>query len=194
MVWLFRYESDANMLIEPYAARRFIKGYTSLLLAIGQQTGVSDEYEDLAKLAVLRAYLQANPDSLELAIAALAAQGKALEPDIAHAMRTLRIDHWVYLRSTTQHAIFIDKESKNAYAVLALNDPVNNIVGKGSAMIQAGLCEFEGHYVFDGLVTQVVHLGAGYRRSYADGLAAIKKRGAFHTQCARVGSQLENQS
>jgi hypothetical protein len=182
------------MLIDPYAARRFITGYTSLLLAIGKQIGVSDEHEGLAKLGVMRAYLYANPDALELAIAALAAQGKALEPDVAHAMRTLRIDHWVYLRSTPKHAIFIDKASENAYAVLALNDPLASIVGKGSAMIQAGLCEFEGHYVFDGLVTQIVHLGAGYRRSYTDALAAIKRRGAFHTQCERVESQPENQS
>lgn len=171
------------MLIHPHAARRFITGYKSLLLAIGHQIGVTSEDEGLAKLGILRAHLYENPQVLELAIAHLAATGKVLEPDLAHAMRTLRIAHWVYLRSTTTYALFIDQTSENAYAVLALNDTVASLVGKGSAIIQAGVCEFEGRYVFDGLVSQIIHLGAGYKRSYAAAYATIKTRGAFHRQC-----------
>lgn len=55
--------------------------------------------------------------------------GTAIAPDVQVALKSLRVEQWVYLRSTTRYAIFLAQAAKEAYAVLGLNNSVEEIVG-----------------------------------------------------------------
>jgi len=94
--------------------------------------------------------LKGNPESLKSALTTLEMAGTAIAPDVQVALKSLRIEQWVYLRSTTRYAIFLAQAAKEAYAVLGLNNSVEEIVGTSAVAFKAR--PFAGQYGCDQII------------------------------------------
>lgn len=167
------------MQISPVAAQRFIAGYKALLLHVHAMAKLNKGKSVIADLATARAHLTEHPQNLNAAFLELEADKRGIEDDIATAIRSMRVDHWVYLRHTTRYAVFIDHEITTARAVRALTDPIAAITGKPAVTFKAGVFEFDGCYVCDGIIETPVYLGPGYRATYNAGYAQLRKAGQF---------------
>lgn len=173
--------SSSQPLLGADAALRFIEGYKRVLLEIHRLTSTTKPSRDIVKtLAAARAKFKETPTLLEDAVAALAAAGAAVEPELLQALRSMRLDHWIYLRSTKRHAIFIDSAAENAYAVLGLTETIDDLLGGAAVAFETAILPFAGHYVCDGIVQGPILLGPGYRRDFDAALAQIRKAGRFH--------------
>jgi len=167
------------MLINPVAAQRFIAGYKAILLHVHAAAKLKKGKSVIADLAAARGYLTEHTQNLNAAFTALEAEKCGIEDDIADAIRSMRVDLWVYLRHTTRYAVFIDHEMTTARAVRALTDPIAAITGKPAVTFKAGVFEFDGCYVCDGIIDTPVYLGPGYRATYNDAYAQLRKAGQF---------------
>jgi hypothetical protein len=170
------------MLIDSHQASRFISAYKAVLLELHHLSGEATHADLITNLASARSYLKGYPDSLGGALTTLELAGTAIARDIQQALKSLRIEQWVYLRSTTRYAIFLDPAANDAYAVLGLNNSVEEIVGTSAVAFEAGLFSFAGSYVCDGIIHAPILLGPGYRRQFSTSLADIRKRGRFHAR------------
>ena len=167
--------------LDPEDALRFIEGYKRVLLEIHRRTSRRKPGRDVVKtLAAARGQLKEAPELLEQATSALAASGTPVEPDLLHALHSMQIDRWVYLRSTTRHAIFIDSAAENAYAVRGLTESIDELLGSAAVMFETAIVPFAGSYLCDGIVQGPILLGPSYRRDFNATLARIRKAGRFH--------------
>ena len=169
------------MLIDSHQASRFISEYKTVLLELHNLSGEAMQADIIKNLASARSHLKANPNSLDGVLTALELTGKPISPDIQQALKSLRIEQWVYLRSTTRYAIFLDPSANDAYAVLGLNNSVEEIVGTNAVAFEAGLFSFAGQYVCDGIIQTPILLGPGYKKQFSASLANIRRCGRFHS-------------
>jgi hypothetical protein len=168
------------MVIDPEAAGQFISGYKNLLSEVHRLSGGKPGMELLNMLASAREAVVKEPSLIETAASNLDSAGHALPPDVLEAIRSLRLQRWVYLRDTTKYSIFMDMEGKDAYAVLGLTQRLRDIVGGTGIVLMTGIFHFHGAFVCDGIVSNVIWLGSNYRREYAATFASLKKSGHFH--------------
>ncbi|WP_369942354.1 hypothetical protein [Xanthomonas medicagonis] len=170
------------MLLPREQALRFIEGYKSILFRVlsdadAPRTGSINE-----DLATARALVHANPSLIDAAVTRLTSESDPIEPTVVAAMRTLRFRQWVYLRHTKTFAVFLDKEIKNAYAVRALTTPLNELLDEPPFIFEAGVLEFEGHFICDGLILNPIALGRGYRAELNAAYTSIRKAGNFYAR------------
>lgn len=174
------YPDPQNMLLPREQALRFIEGYKAILLRVLSDTNTPSEGSINESLAEARTLGHAEPNLIEAAIAGLASEDKTVAPTVVAAIRSLRVSQWVYLRHTKTFAVFLDKEIKHAYAVRALTTPLNELLDEPPFAFEAGLLEFEGNFICDGLVLNPVALGPGYRSQLKTAYTLIRKAGNFH--------------
>ena len=98
------------------------------------------------------------------------------------ALEGLEVRQWVYLRDTQIHSILIDSTADRAFGVLGLTQGIQDIVGGTGLIMEAGLVRYCGRYVCDGVISQPVWLGSGYRRSWNEKFKEIKVLGQFHVK------------
>ena len=169
------------MTIEPHSAYHFIEGYKSLLTMVNAQSAEPSGLTGSQLLAHSRQLIANNPARVHSAVEALTQKSEAVPEDVLAAVQSMQTKQWVYLRDTSKYSVFIDPELEKAYAVLGLTQPLKQVLGDSGAMMQTGLMVYRGQYVCDGLFSgQLVWLGAGYRASFSDNLADIKKRKNFY--------------
>ena len=161
---------------------RFIVGYKSVLLRVLADTNAPTSKSINSDLAAARTLVKNNRNLLETALAELAAEGNEVESAVVAAIRSMRVDIWLYVRQTKTFAVFLDKESNNAYAVRALTTQLEQLVDKPPFALETGVFEFEGHFVCDGLVQNPVALGPGYRARLTAADSQIRKSGRFHAR------------
>ena len=94
-------------------------------------------------LATAREAANANPALVNAAAASLQVSGQAVFPDVLQAVKSLRLKQWIFLRDTTTHSIFVEPEGTEAYAVLALTNPIRDIVGGSAVAIKTGASSIE---------------------------------------------------
>jgi hypothetical protein len=169
------------MLLEPNLASVFMQDYIGLMAEIY----VSDpEHEKRATVLEIvasgRARYAADPKRLDAAIAAAAARRKPLATEVAEAVRKMQLKKWIFLRDTNRHSLFLDPEGNAAYGVLGLTQRIRDIVGGSGAILETALLPYRGRFVCDGVITEVLWLGANYRKSFAALFSRLKKSGAFH--------------
>jgi hypothetical protein len=171
------------MVVDPPSAAHFIAGYTRLLSEVHRQSGGKPYKQLLEMLAAAREAVNANPALISAAATSLEASGQAIPSDVLHAVETLRFKQWVFLRDTTTHSVFIEPDANEAYAVLGLTDRIRNIVGGSAVAIQAGVVEYRGRFVCDGLVGNPIWLGSNLKKEFNAALSHLKKKGRFHVAC-----------
>jgi hypothetical protein len=170
-----------SMLLDPESAKCFIAGYSAVLLEILRNIKVRTTSNLIGDLAKARGYFKNHPAAIDDALRTLHDRGHPIQPRVGAAIRSIQVDRWVYLRSTTRYAVFIDSKADNAYAVLGLTDPIDAITGGQSVAFEAGVVEIDGAYVCDGVVQGPVYLGPGLRRQFNASLAEMRRSGRFRT-------------
>lgn len=172
------------MLLPREQAFRFIDGYKAVLLRILKDTNTPTTRSINNDLTSARTLVKADRGLLEAALSELADEGNSVEPAVTLAIRSLRIEQWVYLRHTKTFAAFLDTKVENAYAVRALTTPLNELLDEPPFTFEAGLLEFEGRFICDGLVLNPIALGSGYRSQLNSAYAQLRKDGKFHARAA----------
>lgn len=172
------------MLLPRDQALRFIEGYKTVLLRVLADTQTPRTASMTQDLADARALVCSDPKLIDAALVELASEGQAVEPTVVAALRTLRLNRWIYLRHGKTFAVFLDKESKSAYAVRALTTPLNELFDEPPLLLETGVLEFENHFICDGLVLNPVLVGPGYRAQLNTAYARIRKEGNFHARPA----------
>ena len=173
------------MIIDPLAAAKFIAAYKALLLEIdsaGPEGGRSDNLTK--RLVAARSRFSSEPSLTEEALAALKSKSPAVEPEIVESLRSLEVAKWVFLRDTKIHSIFVHPSDRRAYGVLGLNDRIRDIVGGTGVLIEAGLVQYGGRFVCDGLISRILWLGKNYRTDFNHTYHAIKSEGRFYSRYA----------
>ncbi len=170
--------SKPGALLDPAAAAAFIDGYKRFLLTVPNDDR-ADEGSGLKTLVNSRDRIAKNPELLRR----LLAQATSAMPDrdgpVLQAIRSLRVANWVYLRETRSFAIFLDPSGDSALGVRALTQRIRDIVGTSGVFLETGIVRYCGHYVCDGLVSGVVHLGRNYLQSFTTAYRELRTRGRF---------------
>ncbi|HLK55572.1 MAG TPA: hypothetical protein VKU00_03360 [Chthonomonadaceae bacterium] len=170
------------MVINPKDAKQFISCYTKLLAEVHLLSNGERRVELLPMLAAARDAVVANPSLIEAAALSLEYAGDALPEELLHAVQSLMLKRWVYLRDTTKYSVFMDLDGQEAYAVLGLTQPIRELVGGTAVVLKIGVLHYKDAFICDGIVSEVIRLGTNYRREYADLFAKLKKSGHFHTR------------
>ena len=171
------------MVIDPESADTFIAGYKMLLSEAHRLAGGRSSPNLLRTLASGREAVRANPELLGQAVACLEESGERLSSDVRRAMGSLRLRQWVYLKDTTKYSIFIAPEENEAFGVVGLTDRIRNILGGAAVTFRAGVVEYQGKYVCDGILESHMWLGPNYKREYNSMFAALKREGRFRVAC-----------
>jgi hypothetical protein len=166
-------------LLDPVAADAFIAGYKRVLLRVA---GNTREGRDVLETLV-RARHRAAENAALLDQAFNAETTPPVDPAVCRAIRTLRIDDYVYLKDTKDYAIFIQASGNSAFGVVGLTERIRDIVGASGVMIETGLVRYRGRFVCDGLVSRLVYLGPGYRKNYGAVYRDLRTQGRFQVEC-----------
>lgn len=162
----------------------FIDGYKAVLLEIFSTAGNRRTKNVINDLADARSYAAINAEALDSAIVTLKARGELLSAEVEDAILSLKVGRWFHLRHTTRYALLLDEAVENAYAVKALTNPLHEIVGAKAVSFEAGVVEYKGQYVCDGIVLNPLYLGPGMRESLKKAYARIKGAGRFRASTA----------
>ncbi|MGX2042228.1 hypothetical protein ACWJKU_19175 [Methylocaldum sp. MU1018] len=131
-------------------------------------------------LAAAREKYMSDRSLLDKALAVLKATSVSVPDEVVSAIRSLEFEKWIYIKDTRAYSIFIHPTGKAAYGVLGLTDRVRNIIGGSGAVIKTGVVLYVGHYVTDGIVSNVVWLGPHYKKDFSGVLASLRNQGVFH--------------
>jgi len=165
-----------SLCIAPANAKRFIDGYQSLLESIHLHHGLPKQDRVVTRLAAARDFALTQPGGLA---AELARSGLPLEAAVASAISGLRLERWVHVRATPRYSLVLDAQCSQGYAVKSLTTPLPELTGESSFAARFGLTAFEGQWLSDGLLSDLVVLGAGLRRELSDRLRELKALGQF---------------
>ena len=173
-----------TMLLPRDQALRFIEAYKAVLLRVLSNTKTPTTNSVNNDLATARSLAREDRGLIESAFTDLAAEGNPIESAVVEAIRSMKVDQWLYMRQTKTFAVFLDKDASCAYAVLALTTPLHQLVGEPPFAMKIGLFEYEGKFVCDGLALNPVALGPGYRNQLTAAYSHIRKAGNFraHTE------------
>ena len=168
------------MVVESHAAADFIQGYTMLMVTIYKLSAMKEQLPLIEIIATAREKYLADRALLEEALANLKSQAKTIVPEVLHAVRTLEVKKWIYLKDTKTYSVFIDPTCNVAYAVLGLTDRIRDLVGVSGLMLETGIVKYRGRFVCDGIVQGSVLLGPNYRKDFNAALKSIKRKGHFY--------------
>lgn len=172
------------MLLPRDSALRFIEGYKSVLLRVLAEAGIPRTRSITDDLATARTHAARNPGSIERIVDELQSAEQAIDPSVAAAIKSMQVGQWVYLRHTRTFAVFLDHKLENAYEVRALTTPLNELMDEPPFAFEAGLFEYEGLYVCDGLVLSPVMLGPGYTAQFKAVYTELRRAGRLHARVA----------
>ena len=170
------------MLLPREQALRFINGYKPALLRVLADTNTASTGSINDDLVAARALVHGDKDLFEAALADLATEGTPVEAEVAAAIRSIRVELWIYLKHTKTFAVFLDKEARNAYAVRALTTPLDELLDEPPFALETGVFRFQGLFVCDGLALNPVALGPGYRSQLKAVYSQLRKSGKFHAR------------
>ncbi len=122
------------------------------------------------------------PTLLGQSIARLESRHVRFDREVVTALERLEVRQWVYLRDPKLHSIMIDLSADRAFGVLGLTQGIRDIVGGAGVNIEVELVRYCERYVCDGVISQVVWLRPGYRRSWNETFKEIKATGQFHVK------------
>jgi hypothetical protein len=168
--------------LEPTVANAFIASYKDLLIEIAGRSPALEVPNVLSVLAAAKQRLTEKPALLDEAFAAMKARSARVDEEIVRAIRTLRVTDWVFLRDTKAYSIFVHPAEHEAFGVIGLTEPVRDIAGSSGVAIETGIVRLAGRFVCDGLISRIVHLGPGYRKSFSAVYSTAKAGGRFRVR------------
>jgi hypothetical protein len=171
-----------GVVLDPVGAGTLIAGYKQVLLQLEGTDRRNDE--DILR-ALVRCRHRATEDRmlLERAIDECRGGKQPVNQEVLAAIRTLKVDNWVYLRDTKNYSVFVHGSGDFALGVVGLTQPIRDIVGTSGAAIEFGVVRYQGLFACDGLVSRIVQLGPSFRRSFSDAYRILRMEGKFEAQC-----------
>lgn len=169
------------MHLDPTAGKIFIDGYSQILamvhaLARLERTGSPND-----RLAAARQRLARESEMLDEALDALERRrGILVDEAVVAAIRTLELGRWIYLRDLRHHSIFLHPDGVIGFGVVGLTQRIRDITGGPGCLVEAGVLVYAGQFICDGLITERVALGSGYREEFDRTYKELKAIGAFH--------------
>jgi len=170
------------MHLAPADAQRFIQAYKLLMLEVLGEQEDSITGSVVPLLAKARAKIVGKPALLRKSIVQLEARHAKLDREVVTAIEGLEVRQWVYLRDTKLHSIMIDSTTDRAFGVIGLTQKIRDLVGGTGLFMETGLVRYRGRYVCDGIISQAVWLGSGYRRSWNETFKVLKESGRFYVK------------
>lgn len=168
------------MVVEPAVANRFINEYKRFLLSIYQPESAEDERKrTIEKLHSARKRFMANRGLLDEYLSKLEDGTEPIDRKILLAIRNIEYSRWVYLRDLKSYSIFLKDGGGHGFGVLGLTDEINAITGGPGAVLEAGVFAFDDHYVCDGLIASLAHLGPNIRKSCNELYKELRETGRF---------------
>jgi hypothetical protein len=168
-------------LLDPSTATEFIEGYKRFLLTV-ETADQAAKGGILEILVGARRQIASDPALLRDMLADAKKITPGLGDPVLQAIGTLRVENWVYLKDTRSYAVFMDPTGDFAFGVRALTQRIRDIVGTSGVLLETGIIRYRGHYVCDGLVSGVVHLGRNYLRSFASTYEKLRRQGRFEVE------------
>lgn len=148
------------MVIDPASANRFIIEYKRFLLSIYKRDDQQEEpLRMVDKLASARRMFISNRGLLDNYTSTLEAGIEPVDRKILLAIRNVEFSRWVYLRDLKAYSIFLKDGGGSGYGVLGLTDEINVLTGGAGVVLETGVFALDDHYVCDGLITSLIHLG-----------------------------------
>ena len=167
------------MNLKPHIAQPFISGYQVILFNLAAPRETATRSDFLARLVDGRQQLVEAPAHLDVVLKEVRAKGIHISLPVEQAIRTLRVDNWIYLKDTRYYSVFLDSNEEWGLGVMGLNDRLRDLVGGPGVFMKTGIVEYAGQYVCDGLIEDFVYIGPNYRRSFNDAYQAMRKSGDF---------------
>jgi len=168
------------MVIEPAIANRFISEYKRFLLSIYRPEGADDEGKrTIDKLHSARKRFITDRGLLDEYIRKLEDDTEPIDRKILLAIGSLEYSRWVYLRDLRSYSIFLKDGGGYGFGVIGLTDEISVITAGPGVVLEAGIFAFDDHYVCDGLIASLAHLGTNYRKSYNDLYKELREIGRF---------------
>jgi hypothetical protein len=168
------------VVIDPRSAAVFIADYKRLLSEAHRLARGPALPNLLQTLASGRDAIQTTPGLLSQAVIRLEESGKPLSSEAQRAIEKLRVRQWVYLKDTSKYSIFVAQEEQEAFGVVGLTDPIRRILGGSAVTFRAGVVEYRGRYVCDGLLGSHAWLGPNYKRDFNALFKELRAEGRFH--------------
>src|SRR3990172_1817958 len=154
--------------------------YKRFLLSIYQPESADDERKStIEKLHSARKRFMANRGLLDEYMRKLEDGTEPIDRKILLAIRNLEYSRWVYLRDLTSYSIFLKDGGGYGFGVLGLTDEISVITGGPGAVFEAGGFAVDDHYVCDGLIASLVHLGPNMRKSCNELYKELRETGRF---------------
>jgi len=168
--------------IDTAVADRFILEYKRFLLAIYEPDGEKGEPpQTVEKLHSARKRFIANRGLLDEYLRTLEDGTEPIDRKILLAIKNLEYSRWVYVRDLKNYSIFLRDGGGCGYGVLGLTDELREITGGPGAVLEAGVFAFDDHYVCDGLIASLAHLGPAMRKSFNEVYNELRETGRFQT-------------
>lgn len=168
------------MLIDPDLANRFMREYKRFLLAIHEPDGEKGESpRTVEKLHSARKRFMANRGLLDEYMSKREDGTEPIDRKILLAIRSLEYSRWVYVRDLKNYSIFLKDGGGCGYGVLGLTDELSVITGGPGVVLEAGVFAFDDHYVCDGLIATLAHLGPNIRKSCSESYKELRETGRF---------------
>lgn len=168
------------MIVAPELANRFIHEYKRFLLAIYEPDGEKGESpRTVEKLHSARKRFIENRGLLDEYLRKLEDGTEPIDRKILLAIRNLEYSRWVYLRYLRSYSILLKDGGGYGLGVIGLTDEISVITGGPGAVFEAGVFAFDDHYVCDGLIASLVHLGPNMRKSCNELYKELREAGRF---------------
>lgn len=167
------------LMLEPLLASEFITYYRGILLDIAGPPGKRQNV--IEHLIHARNLLAREPERLAATLERLHGTDEIPHEDVIDALRDFRVQHWIYLRDTRSHSIFLEPDGSAAYGVLGLTQRIREISQGSGVVVTAALLNFRGCIICDGLIATGATLGPGIRRDYTAQLAQARADGRYST-------------
>jgi len=168
------------MVLDPAVANRFIREYKRFLLAIYEPDGEKGESpRTVEKLHSARKRFMANRGLLDEYMRKLEDGTEPIDRKILLAIRNLEYSRWVYLRDLRSYSILLKDGGGYGFGVIGLTDEISVITGGPGAVFEAGVFAFDEHYVCDGLMASLAHLGPNMRKSCNELYKELRETGRF---------------
>ena len=169
------------MQLDPNTAQTFIEGYKQILQMVYSLYGMKGHRTPVERMIAARMPLFQETELLDEAVAALARRkGVVVDKEVIAAIRTLEVGKWVYLRDLTHHSVLLHPDGYVAYGVVGLTQSLRELTGGPGLLFEAGIMAIPGHFICDGLLSEVVALGSGFIADYNQVFKEVKATGAFH--------------
>ena len=168
------------MQLDPSIAQPFFEDYRQILLMVHSLQGLKGHRTPEERMLAARRCLFREPELLDEAVAALGRRrGVFVDEEVVAAIRTLELGKWIYLRDLRHHTILLHPDGVIAFGVVGLAQPIRALTGGPGFLFEAGIMAFEGHFVCDGLLGEVVAL-YGNQAEHNQIFQELKAIGAFH--------------